>query len=100
MRSPEPSIGNWYRFADGGGLFEVVALDEDDGTIELQHFDGTVEELEFEDWQTRWETGEIEAAAAPEDWTGSVDMDADDGAGEGGNGTDSSAPSSWRSLNG
>ena len=37
----KPVIGNWYRI-QGSESFEVVAFDEDDGTIELQYFDGTV----------------------------------------------------------
>ena len=46
---PAPVVGDWYR-RQGGELFEIVAIDEDDGTIEVQHFDGTVEELDFEAW--------------------------------------------------
>ena len=45
----KPIIGNWYRI-QGSDSFEVVAFDEDDGTIELQYFDGTVEEMDIEDW--------------------------------------------------
>ncbi len=45
-------IGEWYR-ARGGELLEVVAIDEDDGTIEVQYFDGTVEELDLADWQAQ-----------------------------------------------
>jgi hypothetical protein len=48
----KPTIGNWYRI-QGGDSFEVVAIDDDDGTIELQYFDGTVEEMDIEDWQAR-----------------------------------------------
>ena len=40
MTAPLPSIGAWYRHT-GGDSFEVVAFDEDDGTIEIQYFDGT-----------------------------------------------------------
>jgi hypothetical protein len=77
---PLPTIGDWYRYS-AGELFEVVAIDEDEGTIEIQHFDGTVEELDFDDWAASWHDREIETAAAPEDWSGSVDMDAEDDAG-------------------
>ena len=47
MSVPHPTIGAWYRL-DGGESFEVVAFDTDDGTVEIQYFDGTVEELEME----------------------------------------------------
>jgi len=70
----KPTIGNWYRI-QGGNSFEVVAYDDDDGTIELQYFDGTVEEMDIEDWQAEQENGALEEVQAPEDWTGSVDVD-------------------------
>ena len=72
----QPDIGKWYRASDGN-LFEVVAVDDDDRTIEVQYFDGTVEELDLEDWDAQRATGEIEEAGAPEDWSGSVDADVD-----------------------
>ncbi|MBS0365705.1 MAG: hypothetical protein JSR67_07790 [Proteobacteria bacterium] len=77
MTTPRPDIGGWYRL-DGSALFEVVALDEDDGTVEIQYFDGTVEEMDIEDWEAQWDDGALEAAEAPEDWSGSVDVDEED----------------------
>ena len=68
-----PVIGKWFRRRNGN-TFEVVAVDEDDGTIEIQHFDGTIEETDLESWPDLL-TVEV---AAPEDWSGSVDMDGDD----------------------
>ncbi|HEY4749710.1 MAG TPA: DUF6763 family protein [Steroidobacteraceae bacterium] len=78
MATPQPGIGDWYRL-NGGALFEVVALDDDDGTIEIQYFDGTVEEMDIEDWDAQWEDGALESAEAPEDWSGSVDVETGDG---------------------
>jgi hypothetical protein len=77
-------IGDWYSLR-GGELFEVVAVDEPEGTVEVQYFDGTVEELELDDWHAQCSTGEIQEAEPPEDWTGSVDIDrdADDSRGQG-----------------
>ena len=46
----------------------------DDGTIEIQYFDGAVEELDLEDWVQE----EIALTEAPEDWTGSVDVEPED----------------------
>jgi hypothetical protein len=83
MVAPQPRIGDWYRFG-GGELFEVVALNEDDATIDIQYFDGTVEEMDREDWEAQWDDGLIEAAEPPEDWSGSVDVDADDAQARGG----------------
>ncbi len=70
MTEIPPTIGNWYRH-ENGELFEVVARDETDATVEIQYFDGTVEELD----QDAWDELEIEEAEAPEDWTGSGDVD-------------------------
>lgn len=78
MRAPQPGIGQWYRIS-GEKAFEVVAVDEDAGTIEIQYFDGTLGELDREDWEVHWLEGQIAAAAPPEDWTGSVDVESGDG---------------------
>ncbi|HLY53162.1 MAG TPA: DUF6763 family protein [Steroidobacteraceae bacterium] len=77
MTAPHPGIGDWYRLNDGQ-LFEVVAVDDDDGTIEIQYFDGTVEEMDVEDWEAQWDDGGLEAAEAPEDFSGSVDVEPGD----------------------
>src|SRR3979409_2147183 len=77
MATPQPAIGDWYRLS-GGALFEVVALDDHDATIQIQYFDGAVEEMDIEDWETQWEDGALEAAEAPEDWSGSVDVEGTD----------------------
>jgi hypothetical protein len=82
MAAPHPGIGEWYRIS-GGELFEVVAVDDDDGTIDIQYFDGTVEEMDMEDWEAQWEDGALEAAEAPEDWSGSVDVEPGDEEGRG-----------------
>ena len=74
---PEPAIGRWYRRSNGQ-LFEVVAFDEADATIELQFFDGTIDEVDQETWAKLLS----ERVAAPEDWSGSVDMDPEDYSGD------------------
>jgi hypothetical protein len=73
MVNPAPMIGQWYQ-RSGGISFEVVALDRDDRTIEIQHFDGALEELDLDEWME----DEILSCAPPEDWTGSVDVDPED----------------------
>lgn len=70
MTREYPPIGSWYRHPDGT-LFEVVAVDEDDATIELQHFDGTLDEVDLDIWSGLL----VESVGAPEDWSGSVDVD-------------------------
>jgi hypothetical protein len=68
-----PSIGSWYQ-ATGGVLFEVIAVSEEDGTIDIQHFDGTVEELDLD----TWEETEFQPADPPEDYSGSLDIERED----------------------
>lgn len=70
---PLPGIGDWFRDINGE-TFEVVAVDEDDGTVEVQHFDGTLEEWDLEDWMQY----PLEAIQPPEDWSGSMDIERED----------------------
>lgn len=73
MALPTPTIGEWYQAANGE-LFEVVAIDSDEKTIDVQYFDGTLEEFDLDTWFER----SPREADAPEDWTGSVDVEPED----------------------
>ena len=65
----KPVVSQWYRHRDKGQQFYVTALDEVEGTVETQHFDGDLEEMDFDDWHQL----SIETIEPPEDWTGPVD---------------------------
>ncbi len=78
MAIPTPGVGAWYRL-NGGAPFEIVALDDDDGTIEVQYVDGTLEEVDREDWNLWCDEHALEAADASEDWSDSADVEADEG---------------------
>lgn len=78
MASLNPGVGAWFRLS-GGAPFEVVAVDDDDGTIEVQYVDGTLEELDREDWKSWCDEHTLEAADASEDWSDSADVEADEG---------------------
>jgi len=69
FEEPRPAVGQWYRGATGEA-FEVVALDEDEGTAEIQYFDGALEEIDGDIWS---EYG-VQPVAPPEDWSGSLDI--------------------------
>ena len=73
MASAFPPVGIWFR-RPNGAMFEVVAVDEDDATIEVQYFDGTIDEIDFESWPGLM----LLEVRAPEDWSGSLDMDPED----------------------
>lgn len=76
MNFIKPIIGQWYR-GSTNELFEVVAIDDEDQTIEVQYFDGSITEMEFDSWNDQLANNDLEVADAPEDWTGSVDIDSE-----------------------
>lgn len=65
----DPKVGRWYRRLDDEQLFKVVAIDEDDGLVEIRKTDGETEELD----STEWIVLDLEVAEPPEDY---VDPDA------------------------
>jgi len=70
-----PRVGDWYKNSDSQQLFEVVAFDEDEATIDIQYFEGEVEELDLEIWSEMT----LETAEPPEDWSAAYDeIDKDD----------------------
>lgn len=64
-----PEIGQWYIRTDKGEMFQVVGRDEQSRTIEIQFFDGDVDEIDA----AAWSTLPLECSAPPEDWTGPMD---------------------------
>lgn len=66
-------VGSWYRIP-GGSSFEIVALDIDSETLEIQYYDGSVEELDFDNWL---EMGAY-PTAAPDDVNGALDIGRED----------------------
>jgi hypothetical protein len=67
--SYRPVVGEWYCNLETGDLFEVVALDEDSGTIGIQYFEGEVEEIDSDTWTELM----LEPSAEPEDWSAPFD---------------------------
>lgn len=65
----EPIVSQWYQHLDKGYRFQVLAFDEDARTVEVQHFDGDLEDLDLESWYEL----DIEPIEPPEDWTGPMD---------------------------
>ena len=66
----DPIFDNWYNHLDKGQRFYVVVVDEEDGAVEIQHFDGDVEEISLEDWYKM----NIELSEVPENCSGAVDI--------------------------
>ncbi|AXQ31042.1 hypothetical protein D0B54_21200 [Solimonas sp. K1W22B-7] len=68
----EMSVGKWFQ--TDGEPFEIVGLDTAAEVVLVQHFDGTLEELDFDTWV------EISArsCAPPEDYSGALDIGRED----------------------
>jgi len=64
-----PEVGRWYRHLDKGEVFQVVGLDEKAATVEIQTFDGDLDEIEADGWEEM----PLALAQPPEDWTGPMD---------------------------
>ena len=74
MAKQYPQIGAWYQDAVEDVLFEVVAVDDSAGTIEIQLLGGEVGELDFETWGQML----VLPAEAPEDWRASYELSNED----------------------
>jgi hypothetical protein len=65
----DPVVGNWYRNQESDRTYEVVAIDEDEGTVAIQYFEAEVEEMDIDTWYEQ----DLELTAQPEDWSGPYD---------------------------
>ncbi|HVY63739.1 MAG TPA: DUF6763 family protein [Gammaproteobacteria bacterium] len=63
-RELNPVAGRWYRDLERDEIFKVVAVEENDDIIEIQHSDGETEEIESAEWFEM----DLERAGEPEDW--------------------------------
>ncbi len=66
----DPIVDTWYKHLDKGQKFQVVAVDNNDYLIEIQYFDGDVEEIDLDDWYLM----DIEQIESPEDVSGALDV--------------------------
>jgi len=66
----EPIVGNWYFHLGKGQKFTVNAVSEEQGLVEVQHFDGDLEEMTFDDWGDT----PMLLSEEPLNWTGSFDI--------------------------
>lgn len=65
-----PVIGEWYKEVHMSNVFEVIALDEKNHTVEIQDFDGSVDEIDIEQWYIL----NLETTTQPEDCSGALDV--------------------------
>ncbi len=74
MNNLLPEVGVWYQDITSGCLFEVVAIDEEGGTIEYQMIDGEVGEYDLNNWQQLY----LLPAEPPEDWRSPFELNTED----------------------
>lgn len=83
----KPRLDSWY-LDEEGRRFKIVAIDEADGAIEIQYFDGDVTEVDSDTWYQM----DLRLIEEPEDGTGPFDgLDQD----AGGNSYQASRPEDW-----
>ena len=59
-----PKVGQWYSIP-GIDEFEVTALNENSGDIDIQYYDGVTEKLDKESWNSL----ELNRMPTPQDWS-------------------------------
>ena len=64
-----PEIGQWYTQRTKGEVFQVVGIDDRSRSIEIQSFDGDLDEIDADTWQSMV----LERCEPPEDWTAPMD---------------------------
>lgn len=69
-----PEVSAWYQHLGSGTLFEIVAIDEPNSTIEYQLLDGELGEHDFNTWRQL----AIREAEAPEDWRTPFELNSED----------------------
>ena len=86
----DPIVLTWYQHLDKGQQFRVVALDISNSLVEIQYFDGDLDEIDMEEWKDL----DVEPIEPPEYWSGPVDITEQDD--YGGSVTDT-LPDDWSS---
>ncbi len=87
MASKTPTVGEWYHDLDENQLFEVVAVDDQFSTIEIQYIGGEIGEIDFEAWPHL----PLVTAEAPEDAGAGYELSREDDWSN----DDSPVPESW-----
>jgi hypothetical protein len=65
----DPVIARWYKDVENDLTFKVVAIDENDDTIEVQYINGDIGEYDKDTWYN----STFDYVEAPEDWSAPFD---------------------------
>lgn len=69
-----PSVGAWFRDFQQNICFEIVAVDYETQTIEVQLLEGEISEFEFETWDQL----QLIPIEEPEDWRNGFELASED----------------------
>jgi hypothetical protein len=65
----DPIIGNWYKDIENNLKFKIVAIDENDDSIDVQYINGDIGEYDTDSWYS----STFDYIEAPEDWSAPFD---------------------------
>tara|TARA_R110000787_G_scaffold15088_44_gene46618 strand:- start:1421 stop:1717 length:297 start_codon:yes stop_codon:yes gene_type:complete len=68
----EMSVGEW--FESNGDQFEIVGLDAKAEVVLIQHFNGDLDEMDFDSWLEL----NAQPCSPPEDYSGALDIERDE----------------------
>ncbi len=69
MSTADPILENWYQDPESGRTFRVVAIDEENDSIEIQYFNGDIGEYDISSWEDSY----FAPIEPPEDWSAPYD---------------------------
>jgi hypothetical protein len=71
----EPIVGGFYTDTDNEIDFEVIAIDDYEGLVEIKREDGDIDQVTLDDWYDM----SLEPKDPDEEWNGMIDLDDDSG---------------------
>lgn len=74
MATKYPAIAQWYKDRADQQCFEVVAIDDASGTIDIQYLDGDLAEFDFDIWRQL----ELTSIPQPEDAASGYEISRED----------------------
>ena len=69
-----PIVGEWYRDLLQAISFEIVAVDDEAQTIEVQLLEGEITEFDFDSWKLL----QLTSIEEPEDWRNGFELASED----------------------
>jgi hypothetical protein len=72
-KSTDPIIAQWYHYPQKSQKFQVTAIDDHFDTVEVQYFDGTIDEFELTTWYAMEVVNPVGTEMQREDWDAPYD---------------------------